>query len=81
MSKWEYAEIQVVSTLTGTHGEATFFKPDGKHTKRNEKLGALLAQLGEDGWELVSAGHRGDTGSGNSNKMNYVLKRPKETAS
>ena len=77
MTKWEYLEVQVVSTMGGRNGEATLFRPDGKHIQRNEKFGFLLAQLGLEGWELVASGARGDTGVG---KMNYVFKRPlKET--
>ena len=76
MTKWEYVELQVVSTLTGVHADATFFKPDGKHIKRSDKVGVLLAQLGADGWEMVSAGGRGETGTAHDRKMNYVLKRP-----
>ena len=80
MTKWEYLEVQVVSTLTGVHGEATLFKPDGKHIRKSEKFGTLVAQLGLEGWELMAASARGDTGTGNSHKMNYVFKRPlKET--
>ena len=72
-TKWEYIEVQVVSTLGGRNGEATLFKPDGKHIQRNDKFGLLFAQLGLEGWELVAASPRGDT---NNSKMNYVFKRP-----
>ena len=75
MAKWEYVELQVVSTVTGVHAEATLFKPDGKHVQRSDKFGLLLAQLGAEGWELVAASARGETGVGNQRKMNYVLKR------
>ena len=80
MTKWEYLEVQVVSTLGARHGDATLFKPDGKHIQKSEKFGVFIAQLGLEGWELVAASPRGDTGVGNSNKMNYIFKRPvKET--
>jgi hypothetical protein len=80
MTKWEYLEVEVVNTLGGTQGEITLFKLDGKHLKRNDKFGSLFAQLGLEGWELVSAGPRGDTGLGNSNKRTYVFKRPLKDA-
>jgi hypothetical protein len=80
MTKWEYLEVEVVNTLMGANGDITLFKPDGKHQRRNDKFGLVIAQLGLEGWELVSAGPRGDTGTGNSNKRIYVFKRPiKET--
>lgn len=72
MTKWEYLEVQVVITLGGRNGEATLFKPDGKHIQRNDKFGLLLAQLGLEGWELVASSPRGDT---NNSKLNYVFKR------
>jgi hypothetical protein len=75
MTKWEYVELQVVSTLTGLHADATLFKPDGKHIQRSDKFGVLLAQLGADGWEVVAVSPRGETGVAHDRKMNYVLKR------
>lgn len=80
MTKWEYLEVQVVSALTGLHGEATWFKPDGQHVKRSGKFGLLLAQLGMEGWEMVAASGRGETGVAHDRKMNYVLKRPLKEA-
>lgn len=78
MPKWEYCEVEVTigGPITGVHGESTFFKPDGKHTEKKEKYGALLAQLGLEGWEVVAASARIESGLGSKHKIDYLLKRP-----
>jgi hypothetical protein len=75
MTKWEYVEVQVVSSLSGPQGEATMFKPDGSHIKRTDKFGLLLAQLGLEGWELVAACMRQEGAIAAIPKMNYTFKR------
>ena len=75
MTKWEYVEVQVVSSLSGPHGEATLFKQDGKHIKRSDSFGLLLAQLGLEGWELVTGSMRQEGAIAAIPKMNYVFKR------
>ncbi len=78
MQRWEYGEVEVTigGPLTGVQGHATIFKPDGKHTEIKEKYGILLAQLGHEGWEVVSASARIESGLGGKHKINYILKRP-----
>ena len=81
MQKWEYAELEVTigGPLSGTQCEATIYQPDQKHQKIRGNFGGLLAQLGEDGWELTVASARIETGLGGKHKINYILKRPKNS--
>lgn len=78
MTIWEYCELEVTigGPLTGVRGELTIFKADGKHEEKNGKYGQLLAQLGAEGWEVVAASARTQTGLGGGHKINYILKRP-----
>jgi hypothetical protein len=82
MQKWEYCEIEVVigGPLSGTKAEVTYFKKD-RDVEQTGKLGPLLAELGEEGWELVAASARTETGLGGKHKINYILKRPMEDVS
>lgn len=51
MTKWEYCEVEIILLENNLY----YYKTDGKHVKVNGKFGALVAQLGEDGWEMVTA--------------------------
>jgi len=78
MQKWEYREVEVTigGPLTGVQGHGWVFKSDGKHVEMSGKHGVLFAQLGQEGWELVAASARIETGLGSKHKINYVFKRP-----
>ena len=69
MNGWEYCEVD----FDGSISYAFFYDEAGAyidHPIRHTRLGILLAQLGHDGWELVSNWWR-------SNKeVTYMLKRP-----
>jgi hypothetical protein len=77
MHKWEYCELEVTigGPLTGVKGTLWFLKPDGRHEEQSGKYGQLIAQLGQNGWELVAASARIETGLGSKHKINYVFKR------
>jgi hypothetical protein len=79
IQKWEYAEMEVNigGPLFGEKAEVTIFKSNDKHETTKGKAGALLAKMGEAGWELVSTSARiGSTALSSQHKMNYVFKRP-----
>jgi hypothetical protein len=78
MQKWEYCEVEVTigGPLSGVQGHLTIFKPDGKHSERNDRYGVLLAKLGQEGWELVASSARIEAGLGSKHKIDYILKRP-----
>ena len=78
MQQWEYCEVEVTigGPLTGIHAQMWIFKSSGKHLQDEGKYGTLLAQLGEQGWEVVAASARTETGLGGKHKINYLLKRP-----
>jgi len=77
MQKWEYAEIEITigGPLSGTQAEVHIYHADGKHEKRKEKMGMLFAQLGEQGWELVTSSARIEAGLSSKHKINYMFKR------
>ena len=57
LTKWEYVEVivQYGGPLTGITGHLTYFKPDKTIFERTDKYHALMAELGLEGWELVSS--------------------------
>jgi hypothetical protein len=69
MTQWEYCEVDFNGSVT----RAWFYDEAGDYIDQptsHARLGVLLAQLGHDGWELVSTWWR-------SNKeVTYMLKRP-----
>lgn len=77
MAKFEYCELEVTigGPLSGVQAEATFFKPDGNHGAKRGKYGALMAELGAAGWELMTSSARTDAGIGSKHKINYMFKR------
>ena len=81
MQKWEYVELEVEigGPLSGTRAHLWRFNVDGKHGENSGKYGTLIAQLGQEGWEMVASSARTDTGLGGKHKINYVFKRPVET--
>ena len=84
IQRWEYCELAVVigGPLSGTVGKLVWFKTDGKHF-RNETpdYGVFMANLGEEGWELVTGSARTDAGLGGKHVINYMFKRKKRNAS
>lgn len=78
MQKWEYCELEVSigGPISGTQGHLWWFKSDGKHTENHGKYGQLMAELGQEGWELAAASARTNTGLGSKHQINYLFKRP-----
>jgi hypothetical protein len=82
MQKWEYLEIEVTTGKLGggfedKQADLHVFKSDGKHEEYEGKFGGCLAEMGEQGWELVAVVHRSDvvlTGQ----RSSFLLKRPLE---
>jgi hypothetical protein len=81
MQKWEYAELEITigGPLSGTKCEAIIYQPNQDHKKIEGKFGKLIAQMGEDGWELIVASARTETGLGGKHKINYMFKRLKNS--
>lgn len=80
MQKWEYLEMEVEigGPLTGQKGKARICQANGKHISAGEgEPGALMAKLGEVGWELAASSARTQTGLSANHKINYIFKRPK----
>ncbi len=75
--KWEYCEIEedIGGPITGVHGKVTRFHSDGKHTSKEGNFGSILANMGEEGWEVVASNARIEAGLGQHHKINYLLKR------
>ncbi len=60
MAIWEYCEVE----FDGTLSYAWFYDEAGQYIdnpRKHARLGILLAQLGHDGWELVSTSVRPKT--------------------
>lgn len=75
---WEYCEIEVTFGLSIT-ASCWIYRPDGEHEVRTVgKFGAMIAQLGLEGWEMVSYNSRSDFGKSQSRIASYVFKRRKE---
>ncbi len=67
--QWEYCEVD----FDGSTSHAYFYDEAGDYierTTRHARLGILLATLGHDGWEVISAWWRSKT------EVTYMLKRP-----
>jgi len=77
-TKWEYCELEITigGPLSGIQAQTTIFRSNGEYTENRGRYGMLLAQLGEEGWEVVAASARIETGLGSKHKINYLLKRP-----
>lgn len=78
MQKWKYLELEVTigGPISGIKGQIIRFEKDGKHYKKTGNYGALMATLGEEGWELISSSARIETGLSNKHKINYMFKLP-----
>jgi len=84
--KWEYAELRITpSTLSlktgGTDARLTIFAKDGSHRElpKGQFYGQMLAEMGDDGWEVVSATTQTyQSGLSAGWATIYLLKRPKE---
>ena len=53
--KWEYCTMVATQTIENRMLVASILKPDGtpeRHTLRTTQLGAAIAQLGTEGWEM-----------------------------
>ena len=71
MQQWEYCEVD----FDGRTTYAYFYDEFGDYIDNPTKhlrLGILLAELGHDGWELVSTWWR------SKSEVTYMLKRPME---
>ena len=71
-AKWQYCQIEVGMNNIGTLRQF-FADRDPMETDLHVTWPAMLAKLGEQGWELVSAFP--NEGRGHS-PLTYVLKRP-----
>jgi hypothetical protein len=81
MTKWEYAELEVSigSTMSAVQPELYIFRTNGKHeTRKNNSMGILFAELGEEGWELTTSNARVEPDKLSSKlRISYLFKRPK----
>ena len=79
MQKWEYLEMEVEigGPLTGKKGRAWSYQANGKHVTIEGEPGALMAKLGDEGWELIASSARIITGLSANHKINHIFKRPK----
>lgn len=74
--RWEYCEVEnPVGFLAGRTAVARIFKADGSHQTIHGEFGRLMAQLGQDGWELGSAAMHNGLGSSGQHAITYMLKR------
>ncbi len=68
MAQWEYCEVD----FDGRTTRLFYYDEAGDYIDKptmHLRFGIVLAQLGHDGWELVSTWWR------NSNQVTYMLKR------
>jgi len=80
MVKFEYAEIEIVignAVSSSTKCFLTLFHAD-KHEFREGEFGKVMAEMGENGWELVGATARTSVGLLGNFKIDYIFKRVKE---
>ena len=69
MTQWEYCEIE----FDGRTTRLMVFDEAGDYIEtptEHIRLGITVAELGHDGWELVSTWWRSE------NQVNYMFKRP-----
>jgi hypothetical protein len=81
MQKWEYCEVEVTyrGPVEGTILSGWIYRIDKKHIEFGGEFGAVLADLGLQGWEMVTSNARVNLGfGGNYHKINYLFKRPLE---
>ncbi|MGV0974480.1 MAG: hypothetical protein ACOYBO_00970 [Azonexus sp.] len=53
MPKWEYCEMEI-HMIGPNSADLAVLRPDGKHEVKHGPYGDLIAQLGFEGWELVT---------------------------
>lgn len=77
MTKWQYCEMTVEygGPLTGVNGTITWWNEKGEPMSRQDKLGALMVQLGQQGWEMVSTSLIQGSALGNR-RVVHMFKRP-----
>jgi hypothetical protein len=51
MQRWEYCVLILVNAGAGS---AIYYHPTGESAERSDNIPVKLAELGEQGWELVS---------------------------
>jgi hypothetical protein len=71
MQKWEYCEVD----FDGSETFIWMYDQVGDYIDkpiRQKRMGIVLAQLGDQGWEIISAWWR------SKKEVTYILKRPKE---
>jgi hypothetical protein len=71
MQKWEYCEVD----FDGSETFIWMYDQVGDYIDkpiRQKRMGIVLAQLGDQGWEIISAWWR------SKKEVPYILKRPKE---
>ncbi len=81
MQKWRYCEVLVTygAVFSGSsEAEVIWYRADGKHLHDKGDYRAIIARLGEEGWELVTGSARVDTGINKKDKVSYLFKKPTE---
>jgi hypothetical protein len=71
MQKWEYCEVD----FDGSETFIWMYDQVGDYIDkpiRQKRMGIVLAQLGDEGWEIISAWWR------SKKEVTYILKRSKE---
>ena len=60
MHKWEYTELDLkLPVESQTDINAYILRPNGRHEEiKGRDPGAMIAQLGMDGWELIAVSTR-----------------------
>jgi len=72
MQKWDYKLLQ----LNWDEETTTFTWTDTKENAENRRISVRLAELGQDGWELLNV--QSINYDGTTKFINYFLKRPVE---
>ena len=76
MTKWQFCELTVEygGPIVGITGELTWW-PNGETQSRKDKVGKMMHQLGQEGWELVSTSIIQGSAWGNR-RVVHMFKRP-----
>lgn len=75
--QWKYCELEVEEkmTLDNVLGKLTVLNSDGKHFTRKDDYMRIMAQLGDEGWELIGMATSKPIGYSG---IRYVFKMPME---